>query len=266
MNSTLTEPRIAAYRRRGFLVVDDLLDAAELAAWRAAVDAAVAARVAQAGHDGAEDEDYYRNVFTQCVNLWKGDAAVRGLILDSPLGRMAAELAGVDSIRLYHDHALYKPPWGNPTNWHIDNPYDPFYSRAAIMLWVALDDASVQNGCLYFLDGTHLQGDVGVQADLSSANVGGLFRAFPDWGTNDPSVAEVRAGAGIFINGMLAHAAGPNMTSRRRRAFAFLFMPGDSTYNGHPAALPAELAQRLQAGDRLDDDRHLPLLHPRRAS
>ena len=92
---------------------------------------------------------------------------------------MAAELAGVDSIRLYHDHALYKPPWGNPTNWHVDNPYDPFYSRAAIMLWVALDDATVQNGCLYFLDGTHLQGDVGVRADLSSANVGGLFRAFP---------------------------------------------------------------------------------------
>ena len=102
----------------------------------------------------------------------------------------------------------------NPTNWHVDNPYDPFYSRAAIMLWVALDDATVQNGCLYFLDGTHLQGDVGVQADLSRANVGGLFRAFPEWGTSDPSVAEVRAGAGIFINGMLAHAAGPNMTSR----------------------------------------------------
>ena len=54
------------------------------------------------------------------------------------------------------------------------------------------------------------------------------------------------------------------MTSRRRRAFSFLFMPGDSTYNGHPAALPAELAERLQVGDRLDDDRHLPLLHRKR--
>ena len=265
MNCALTEPQITAYRQRGFLVVDDLLNAAELAAWRAAVDEAVAARVTQAGGGTTADEDYYRNVFTQCVNLWKSNAAVRGLILDSPLGRMAAELAGVDSIRLYHDHALYKQPWANPTNWHVDNPYDPFYSRAAIMLWVALDDATVQNGSLYFLDGTHLQGDTGVQADLSSANVGGLFRTFPDWGKSDPSVAEVRAGAGIFINGMLAHAAGPNMTSRPRRAFAFLFMPGDSTYNGHPAALPAELAARLQVGDPLDDDRHLPLLHPRRA-
>ena len=94
MNCTLTEPRIAAYRRRGFLVVDDLLDAAELAAWRAAV----AERVTEAGLDAAEDEDYYRNVFTQCVNLWKSNVAVGELIFDSPLGRMAAELAGVDSI------------------------------------------------------------------------------------------------------------------------------------------------------------------------
>ena len=265
MKCAPTEPQITAYRRRGFLVVDDLLDAAELASWSAAVDAAVAERVPQAGA-GAADDDYYRNVFTQCVNLWKSNAAVRRLIVDTSLGRMAAELAGVDSIRLYHDHALYKQPWANPTNWHVDNPYDPFYSRAAIMLWVALDDATVQNGCLYFLDGTHLQGDVGVQADLSRANVGGLFRAFPEWGTSDPSVAEVRAGAGIFINGMLAHAAGPNMTSRPRRAFAFLFMPGDSTYNGNPAALPAELAARLRVGDPLDDDRYLPLLHPRAAS
>ena len=263
MKCTLTEPQITAYRSRGFLVVDELLDGAEPAAWSAAVDAAVAERVAQTG-GGADDDGYYHNVFTQCVNLWKSSAAVKGLILDSPLGQMAAELAGVDSIRLYHDHALYKQPWANPTNWHIDNPYDPFYSRAAIMLWLALDDATLQNGCLYFLDGTHRLGDVGVQADLSSANVGGLFRAFPDWGQHDPSVAEVRAGAGIFINGMLAHAAGPNMTSRPRRSFAFLFMPGDSTYNGHPAALPAELAARLQVGDPLDDDRHLPLLHPRR--
>ena len=66
MNCTLTEPRISAYRRRGFLVVDDLLDAAELALWRAAVDEAVAERVARAGNDATED-DYYRNVFTQCV-------------------------------------------------------------------------------------------------------------------------------------------------------------------------------------------------------
>ena len=65
---------------------------------------------------------------------------------------------------------------------------------------------------------------------------------------------------GIFINGLVAHAAGPNMSASRRRAFALLFMPEGATYNGHPAALPPGLVERLQIGDVLDDDQHLPLV------
>ena len=36
-------------------------------------------------------------------------------MIDDRLGKMAADLAGVDGIRIWHDQALIKPPWGNPT-------------------------------------------------------------------------------------------------------------------------------------------------------
>jgi len=70
----------------------------------------------------------------------------------------------------------------------------------------------------------------------------------------------MKAGAGVFINGMVAHAAGPNMTTRPRRAFAMLFVPEGATFNGKKSALPDELFAKLKVSDVLDDDEHLPLL------
>ena len=68
---------------------------------------------------------------------------MRTFMLDARLGKMAAELAGVDGMRIWHNHALIKQPWANPTGWHLDNPYWSYYSRDAISLWVALDDATL---------------------------------------------------------------------------------------------------------------------------
>ena len=61
-------------------------------------------------------------------------------------------------------------------------------------------------------------------------------------------------------SGLTAHAAGPNMTPRPRRAFAMLYMPEDATFNGKKGALPAEVYNRLNVGDLLEDPQHLPLV------
>ena len=74
----------------------------------------------------------------------------------------------------------------------------------------------------------------------------------------------MKAGAGVFISGMVAHAAGPNMTIHPRRAFAMLFMPEDATFNGKKSALPDEVVAKLKTGDVLADDEHLPLIFSHR--
>ena len=60
-----------------------------------------------------------------------------------------------NGYRIWHDQALFNPPYGNPTGWHLDDPYWSFSSRDAISVWVALDDATRDNGCLYYLPGSH---------------------------------------------------------------------------------------------------------------
>ncbi|HSZ43279.1 MAG TPA: phytanoyl-CoA dioxygenase family protein [Trebonia sp.] len=54
------------------------------------------------------------------------DTDVRDLVLDRRLGRLAAELAGVDGMRIWLDQALIKEPWSSPTAFHVDNPFWSF--------------------------------------------------------------------------------------------------------------------------------------------
>ena len=261
MRAEVSPREVRSYRDNGFLIIEDLLDESELEKWRAAVDGAVGAPGVSGRDLDPGQAEYYDRVFLQRVNMWKTSGAVREVVLDERFGRLAAALAGTDEVRLYHDHALIKLPWANPTNWHADNPYDPYRSPEAIMLWIALDDADARNGCLHFLPGSHRRERLDAGAALDEANIGALLEANPHFAAIEPAMAEVAAGAGIFINGMTAHAAGANMSRRPRRAFSMLFIPGRCRYTGQPGALPAELVDRLQVGDILDDDVHLPLLY-----
>ncbi len=180
------------------------------------------------------------------------------------LGKLAADLACVDGIRIWHDQALIKRPWSNPTAWHLDNPYWSFHSHDAISIWVALDDATVHNGCLYFLPGVHKLAtfdNVGI-----GQNIGDLFKIYPAWAKMEAVPVPMKAGSCSFHNALIAHGAGANMTPGLRRAMTCAYMPDGSTFNGQRNILRQDQVDRLQIGDLLDDDRQVPLIYHRSKS
>lgn len=262
MKTEVTQEQIDFYRENGFVVTEDFLSPEELESWREAVADAVAARGQQRilGQMGKTNE-YYENVFVQRVNLWQDNEKMRKLMLDPRLGKIAATLAGVEGIRIWHDQALIKQPWANPTGWHLDNPYWSFHSRDAITIWVALDDVTIENGCLWFLPGTHKLAtfdNVGI-----GPNIGDLFKVYKDWATIRATPVIIKAGSCSWHNGIIAHAAGPNMTPGFRRAMTCAYMPDGATFNGQRNILTEEQMARLTIGDVLDDDAQTPLIyHP----
>jgi phytanoyl-CoA hydroxylase len=265
MKTRISQKQIDAYCENGFVIIKDFLTAEELEQWRAAVDAAIGARGKErilGRKEKVDDNAYYNNVFVQRVNLWMDNEPIRNLILDPRIGRMAARLAGVDGVRIWHDQALVKQPWANPTGWHLDNPYWSFHSRNAITIWVALDDATLENGCLWFLPGTHKSAtfdNVGI-----GPNIGDLFKVYPQWRTIKAAPAPMKAGSCSFHNALLAHGAGPNFTPGWRRAMTCAYMPDGSIFNGTQNILSKEQITRLQIGDLLDDDAQSPLVYHRR--
>lgn len=260
MNTELSADAIDNYRRNGFVKIEGFFDPGELRHWRTIIDAAAARRderIPGFNDAGRTGNAYYDAVFRQRVNLWRTDPAVKELVLDERIGRMAAELEGLSAVRVWHDQALFKGPWANPTSWHIDDPYWSFYSRNATTIWIALDDTTVQNGALYFLPGAHRE--AAFDNVLIGENVGSLFDVYPNWKDRDPVCVEMKAGDASFHNGLAPHAAGPNMTPGSRRAFAIIFMPDGATFNGQRNILPQAMFDRLSPGDPLSDDDFNPI-------
>ncbi len=267
MKNTLSPEQVERYQRDGFLVIEDFLTPEELERWRQAVSEAVEKRKGHKLPDRAtvygkgddKEKDYYDKVFEQLINLWQDHPAVRELILDERIGRMAAELSGAEGIRVWHDQALIKRPWANPTSWHLDTPYWSFSDRRALSIWVALDDATLENGCLFFLPGTHTAttfDNPGI-----GKNMDAIFDVYPQFRQLPSVAATMKAGSCSFHNGLIVHGAHANMTPGYRRAMTCAFMPDGAVFNGIQNILSDEDFESLQIGDALQDDRRNPLVY-----
>jgi ectoine hydroxylase-related dioxygenase (phytanoyl-CoA dioxygenase family) len=263
--------QIASYRDNGFVVIEDFLSPDELDVWRKAVMQAVAERGGRKipgkdiriGEDDGinEDGDYYGKVFDQLLNLWQTNDAVKELMLDERIGKMASLLSGAEGIRIWHDQALFKRPWANPTAWHLDTPFWSFSDRKAISIWVALDDATFQNGCLYFIPGSHQ----GTKFDKISIgrNMDSIFDVYPQYVKAPTVAAPMKAGSCSFHNGLTIHGAGANMTNAWRRAMTCAYMPDGNVFNGEPNILPEDYLSTLKTGDLLNNNEQNPLIYVR---
>ncbi len=267
MNTQVTAQQIAFYQDNGFLILENFLTPAEVEEIIAAVSEAVSQmgkqKVAGDGNkELVEGESFYDKVFVQRLNLWKINPTIKKYFLDPALGEMLCKLTGAAGMRVWHDQTLQKQPWANPTAWHLDNPYWSFHSRQAISIWVALDEATLQNGCMYYLPGSHKLARYD-NVDIGQ-NMDALFEYYPEFRTIEPVAAVMKPGDAGFHNGLTAHGAGPNMTPRWRRAMTCAYMPEGATFNGIQNILSREQIAKLKVGDPLNDDSQNPLLWPQK--
>jgi ectoine hydroxylase-related dioxygenase (phytanoyl-CoA dioxygenase family) len=268
MKSVLTESQVQSYRRDGFVVVEDFLSGKELDFWRDAVMEAIQERggrkmphkeIKTGEDDGInKDSDYYAKVFDQLLNLWQTNEKVRQIMLDERIGKMASMLAGWDGTRIWHDQALIKRPWANPTSWHLDTPFWSFSDRRALSIWVALDDATLENGCLYFIPGSLAH--TGFENPGIGMNMDAIFEFYPTLRSSGSIAVPMKAGSCSFHNGLTIHGAGANMTNGFRRAMTCAYMPDGALFNGIQNILSDEQFAKLKIGDLLNDDAQNPLI------
>lgn len=271
MNAELSKEQIQHYQENGYVVIEDFLDPQELEQWREAVMESIADRngLKMPGKNININEDdginkdaaYFNNVFDQLLNLWQTNDKVRDIMLDERIGKMAATLSGADGIRIWHDQALIKRPWANPTSWHLDTPFWSFSDRRALSIWVALDDATYENGCLFFIPGSFHE--TTFENPGIGKNMGEIFNFYPQFKQSKSVAAPMKAGSCSFHNGLTIHGAHANMTPGYRRAMTCAYMPDGNTFNGEPNILPDSYLQTLKIGDLLNNDEQNPLLYKR---
>ena len=219
------------YARDGYVVVRGLIDPSELAPLAEAVDAAVARRKARDTRC-LEEMSRYEQSFLQCQYLWEDSPDLRPLTFHQAICAMAGALIEADTVRLWHDQALYKQTAGKPTQAHQDSPYWPIAEdHKTVTAWIPLMDVNRETGCMGYVPGSHLG-----------------TRQFVDIFAGDEATApqiedqavfvEAALGDVLFHHGRTMHMALPNRTSATRRAYTAIYFADGCTRSGdrpHPA-------------------------------
>ncbi|MFT5367568.1 MAG: phytanoyl-CoA hydroxylase [Candidatus Latescibacterota bacterium] len=120
--------------------------------------------------------------------------------------------------------ALSKPPFiGSEKPWHQDNAYFNWLPLEALATaWIALDDATIENGCMHVLQGMHVKGAFKHCHTIDCQIVPGRL----DY--SDAIPVELKAGGAMIFSSMLPHQTPPNSSAGRRRALQFQYR-GEST-------------------------------------
>ncbi len=250
----LTDQQAAAFDRDGFVVLDDVFPADELAPLVAEIDELE-----------ARTEAFLRTLDDQRVMIAETDAITFTTHLvrtSAPLRTFAAhevfaglchDLVGPDA-NLYWDQAVYKKP-SKPRRfpWHQDNGYAFVRPQQYLTCWVALTDATLDNGCPQVARGHHRRGTL---AHHYVDPLGWECFTAPAPDPDDVAVAEVGAGGVVVFSSLTPHLTGPNVTDAVRKAWILQYAPaGAAVLQGDPAtgAPTAEVAAD-------DPDRQFPIL------
>jgi ectoine hydroxylase-related dioxygenase (phytanoyl-CoA dioxygenase family) len=219
----VTPAAVSRFHDDGFLVVDDLLDAAQLAALRAECERRLEAMVAMMDSVGAErlglthrDSRYFLHA------PYRDSGFLPEFLLGGPLADLAAALIGPDVFLFLELFVVKCAEVGAAMAWHqdggyvLDVPHEPYVS-----LWVALDDMTAANGTLAVLPRQRAPqtGPVAHRKDRGSND-------FVGYEGNDPGeVVEVSAGSVVAMTSTTLHRSLPNSGAAARRAFLVSYSP-----------------------------------------
>lgn len=220
IGSTVSE----GFRLDGFAVVADLLPQDERHRVRDMFDDLFTQRE-------AVDRDHFRDLVavdaegTGLLQIIGAEKYVPEFLELPHAGRcraIAAELLEPPAERLdVFVHLIAKLPESGPeTPWHQDEAYmDPQWERRGLSLWIPLDGATVEEGCLQFIAGSHRLPVLEHRHVQSTALALMTDEVDPSAATACP----LRPGDASVHDFRTLHYAGPNLTAQVRRAYVLVF-------------------------------------------
>jgi hypothetical protein len=260
----LTAEQVAHYREFGYVSGIRLLDDRQVEQLRGEL-----ARLAETGHPGhALFHEYHSNestnpdtVLFHALGAWRVETGFHDLLWNPRFVRAAGQLLD-GPVRFWHDQLFCKPArHGGVVAWHQDYSY---WTRtqplAHLTCWIALDDATTENGCLHYVPGSHrwpllpitgLAGNMDEVRTVLNEQQLAEFRPVP---------IELKKGEATFHHALLMHGSYENRSDRPRRATVInVFRDGVRSAANEPllAGVPAIPDGQPMGGQ------FFPLLSPR---
>ena len=237
------DAEIEAYQKEGFLIIHQAFDSAQVQAAREGVrdlrggkhpgftSLQFAERVRESFSTLSLDErlDAIRKLYA----FTEVEPRLRALSEDPRLLDLVARLIEA-TPELYQSMALLKPPQGREKPWHQDHShFDLPLSTRVVGVWIALDQATPENGCMRVLPGWHRKGPMPHEQrrdfQLSDEQMMEL--------TRDSLAVPLEPGGCLLFDSFLPHGTPANRTHLRRWAIQFHFLPINTQRISHEERL-----------------------------
>ena len=228
--ATLSPAEITQYREQGYLIPNWTLPAERTRLLRESLDQLIR------DNPGVRPEKLV-SAHTVGKGGGKNDEGVLGsrafleLAMEPQILDMVAQLIGPDII-LWGCHVFCKPAGdGQETPWHQDGHYWPMRPLATCTVWVALDESTVENGCLRVIPQSHAAKFTHPHLLEDRSDLVLNLRTQDD--AFDASKAvdlQLQPGQMSMHDVFMIHGAAVNRSTKRRAGAALRYMPGTSVF------------------------------------
>ena len=239
---SLTAEQQRQYEEQGYLVFPHLFSRGEVAGWlRRLEDLMLERRPRPAGirlqvEAALQGSDVGTvgalGALRKVEELVPNDDVFLSLAKDPRLLGPVSALLGPD-LKLFRDALMMKPArHGSAKPYHQDSAYWAIDPPELCSAWIALDDATLDNGCMRVLPGSHRWGTL-------------EHRHLADFQVDEEALdrsgevsVPLEAGGVLLFHSLLLHATSPNHSDQPRRAMICSYMSARSRYTRDPASKP----------------------------
>ncbi len=260
----LSAKQIAHFHEYGYVSGIKLLDAASVAQLQNELN-----EIMDPLHPGnslfyefhSNESKNAESVLFHSLGHWRITAGFHDVLWNPAFIMAAHQLLENKAVRFWHDQLFYKPAkHGGVVAWHQDYSY---WTRTIAMqhltCWTGLDDATVENGCLHYIPGSHKWGL------LNAPELAGNMDGILDYLTPEqkaqfnPVPIELKAGYATFHHPLLVHGSYENKSNQPRRAFVLNVFADGTISNTDDELLKG--VPPIPKGHKMEG-KFFPLLYP----
>lgn len=219
-NYQLSTEQISEFQNNGHILLREVATKNEVNFYRPIISNAV--RQFSKETRKLSERDTYGKAFLQITNLWEIEEQVKKFVFARKFAQIAADLLGVEKVRLYHDQALFKEGGGGYTPWHQDQFYWNLDTTKTITMWMPLVEVSPDMGLMKFAKNSHQFG-LFDEITISDKSNEVYTQIIDETGFALSQPVTMQAGDATFHYGHTIHCADSNQTQMTREVFTIIY-------------------------------------------